>query len=356
MIEAENLAAMIEKQIRQSLDSFITIYIKRTIEELTLDPEWIGRVERSINQEFSHKFAEKISMLDFNSLVSQHLDASLDQWKNKLLKDFRTSGIIDSAETTELTVLPGAVVAEHDLISSRLQTHGDAEIMGTANIKNLVVTGVINTDNSSWNELSESIAEKALEKIGQQWCDDLCQQILDLARTQGIDFSNITLNGSSIVDGNTLNPSITETNIKKTATLRDLTVAGETHLADTVSVLNKRVGINTQQPEMALGIWDEEVSLVAGKLKQQQAYVGTSRLQSMSIGVNRVPYIEIDTEGIVKLHRLKVDQWKIEFSDQPPGHSGTRGDILFNTDPKPGAPFAWQCLGGHRWQAIRNAG
>lgn len=356
MIEAENLAAIIESQIKQSLDSYISVYIKKSIEELALDSSWIDRVEKTVNQEFARKFAERISLIDFDSLFSQHLDAALDRWKTKLLNDFQTRGIKDTADTTELTVLPGAVVAEHDLISSRLQTHGDAEIMGAAKIRDLVVTGSINTDNRAWDELSTVVSNKTLEKLDQVWVNQLCQQVLDQARTQGIDFENINIQGSPLVAGNVLNPAITETNIQKTSTLRDLTVAGETHLADTVSVLNKRVGINTQQPEMALGLWDEEISIIAGKLKQQQAYIGTSRLQSMSIGVNRTPYIEIDAEGLVRVHRLRVDQWKIEFSDQHPGHSGTRGDILFNTDPKPGTPFAWQCLGGHRWQAIRGAG
>jgi len=356
MIEAENLAAMIESQIKRSLDSYISIYIKKSIEELVLDPSWIERVEQTVNQEFARKFAERISLIDFDSLFSQQLDAALDQWRNKLLQDFKTNGISDTAEVTELTILPGAVVAEHDLISSRLQTHGDAEVMGTAKIRDLVVTGSINTDNSAWGELSNVIADTVLKKIDQEWTTQLCQQILDMARNQGIDFENINIQGSPLVSGNVLNPVITETNIKKTSVLTDLTVAGETHLGNTISVLNKRVGINTQQPEMALGLWDEEVSMVAGKLKQQQAYIGTSRLQSMSIGVNRTPYIEIDTDGLVRVNRLRVDQWKIEFSDQPPGHGGTRGDILFNTDPKPGTPFAWQCLGGHRWQAIKSAG
>jgi len=356
MIEAGNLVATIEAQIKGVLDSHLPFYIKKIIEELALDPEWLERVESRINQEFARKFSEKLSTLDINDLISKNLDESLDKWKNKLFNDFRTNGIVDNAENTELTVMPGAVVAENDLISTRLQTHGDAEIMGTANIKNLIVTGTINTDNQSWNELSKSISDKTLARIDQSWKESLCQQVLDLARTRGIDFENITIQGSPLVNGNTLNSAITETSIKKTSVLRDLTVAGETHLADTVSVVNKRVGINTQQPEMALGIWDEEVSLIAGKLKQQQAYLGTSRLQSMSIGVNRIPYIDIGTDGLVKINKLKVDQWKIEFSDQPPGHSGTRGDILFNTDPKPGTPFAWQCLGGHRWQAIKGAG
>jgi len=93
MTEAENLAAIIESQIKQSLDSYISVYIKKSIEELALNPSWIDRVEKTINQEFARKFAERISLIDFNALFSQHLDAALDQWRNKLLQDFKTKGI-----------------------------------------------------------------------------------------------------------------------------------------------------------------------------------------------------------------------------------------------------------------------
>jgi len=355
MIEAANLASMIESQIKSTVDSHIAIYIKQTIEELILDPNWIDRVESSVNQEFSRKFAEHISMTDVNSLVGEHLDLALDRWRSKLLQGFSTAGIVDNSHELELTVMPGAVVVEHDLISSGLSVQKDAEVKGTAKINNLCVTGSINVDNSSWNEIRDVIATKTLEKIDAEWQMQLCQQVLELARDQGIDFEKITINGSPVIDGNNLNSAITETNIKKTGSLRDLIVEGNTDLAGTVSVRKGRMGINTETPEMALGIWDEEVSLIAGKLAKQKAYIGTSRLQNIGLGVNRNVYLEIDTDGTVSVNRLRVDQWRVDFQDQTPGYSGTRGDIVFNTDPKPGSPFAWQCLGGYRWQALRSS-
>jgi hypothetical protein len=355
MIEVENLAATIESQIKSTVDSHIVSYIKKTIEELILNPIWINNIESTINQDFSRKFAEHISLTDINSLVGQNLDSALDRWKLKLLQGFATTGIADNSTELELTVMPGAVVVEHDLVSSKLNVQTDAEILGTAKINNLCVTGSINVDNPSWNEIRDDIAIKTLEKIDAEWQLQLCQQVLELAREQGIDFEKITINGSPVIDGNTLNSAITETNIKKTGSLRNLTVDGPADLTGTMSVRKGRVGINTETPEMALGIWDEEVSLIAGKLAKQKAYIGTSRLQNIGIGVNRNVYLEIDTEGTVSVNRLRVSQWRVDFQDQTPGYSGTRGDIVFNTNPKPGSPFAWQCLGGFRWQPLRSS-
>jgi len=355
MIEADSLASMIETQIKSTVDSHIAIYIKKTIEELVLDANWIDRIEQTVSQEFVRKFAEHVSMTDINTLVGEHLDSALDRWRSKLLQGFTTTGIADNSTALELTVMPGAVVVEHDLVSSKLNVQTDAEILGTARINNLCVTGSINVDNRSWDEIRDSIATKTLEKIDAEWQMQLCQQVLALAREQGIDFEKVTINGSPVVDGNNLNSAITETNIRKTGSLRDLTVEGSADITGTMSVRKGRVGINTETPEMALGIWDEEVSLIAGKLSKQKAYIGTSRLQNIGLGVNRNVYLEIDTEGTVSVNRLRVSQWRVDFQDQTPGYSGTRGDIVFNTDPKPGSPFAWQCIGGFRWQPLRSA-
>jgi hypothetical protein len=355
MIEAENLAAMIENQIKKTVDAHIAGYIKQTIEELILDPTWVDRIEATVNREFALKFAEQISCVDFNLLVNQHLDSALDRWKQRLVDNFETRGIQDHSQGLELTVLPGAVVAENELIGKKLQIQEDAEFKGDTFVNNLVVTGSINTDNASWDELKNLVADRTLEKIDSHWTQHLVKQVLDLARTQGIDFNQITVNGHPLVDDTRLSPIVTETNIKQLGTLRSLHVDGDARINDTLNVFKNRIGVNTGSPEMALSVWDEEVSVAMGKFKQNEAYIGTARLQKLSIGVNRQSYVEIDTDGLVRVNRLKIDQWRVDFSDKVPGHSGARGDIIFNTDPKPGTPFAWQCLGGFQWQAIRSA-
>jgi hypothetical protein len=129
----------------------------------------------------------------------------------------------------------------------------------------------------------------------------------------------------------------------------------KSHIYDTLSVINHRVGINTTTPESALSIWDEEVSVIIGKHKAKQAYVGTSRDQGLALGVNREPQIEIDTAGLTRIKKLQVGLHKISHDTQVPGWSGTRGDMVFNANPGADRVFAWVCLGAHKWQTLKSA-
>ena len=185
------------------------------------------------------------------------------------------------------------------------------------------------------------------------WKDELVQQVLERAKNGGIDFNEVLVAGRSLVNGNQLSSLVTESKLQSVGVLRDLRVHGETSLADTLHVSGRRVGINTERPEMALSVWDEEVTVVAGKRSQNTAFVGTSRQQALTIGVNRNANIEIDVDGLVTIKKLRLDRFNISHSAQVPGWSGTRGDWVFNSDPKPDQPFAWVCLGAFRWQALK---
>ena len=242
------------------------------------------------------------------------------------------------------------------MVARELSVEQDSKFKGTLDVNNLCVRGSINTDNRSWDELTQRAANRALESMTEVWINELVGRVLDRAKSSGgIDFNSIRIDGQTLVEGNTLGSHITESNIQRTGPLRELSVIGHTSLNETVTVNRRRVGINTEDPEMALSVWDEEVSIVAGKIKQQNAYLGTSRLSNLSIGVNRVPQIELDIEGLTTIKQLRVGQHRISHSRETPGYSGTRGDFVFNSDPKPDTPFAWVCLGGFKWQPLKSA-
>jgi hypothetical protein len=139
-------------------------------------------------------------------------------------------------------------------------------------------------------------------------------------------------------------------------TLKRLTVSGEANFNNnTFNVLNKRLGVNTDSPEKALGVWDEEVSVVIGKHKLNQAYIGTNREQSIVLGVNREPQVEINVNGLTTIKQLQVGLHKIGHATQVPGWSGNRGDLILNTSPGPDRVFAWVCLGAYKWQVLKSA-
>lgn len=355
MIEASTLAAVIERQIRDAVDQSIEGYVEKTIAQLTLDPTWVSKIETLINQNFTRKFTERLSMLDIGELIKTHIDNGFEKYKQKLVTEFKTHGISDIASDTELEICDDLVRVRNRLVANELSVDQDIKVRGTLDINNLCVRGSINTDNRSWDELSTVIQKRVIEGLTGEWRQVLVKQVLDLASSEGINFASVKIDGTALISGNTLGSKITDTNIEKTGVLRDLTVAGTARLNETLNVNRRRVGINTQDPEMALSIWDEEVSIIAGKISAQRGFIGTSRMIPLSIGVNRTAAIDIDTEGLVAVKKLRIGQHRVAHESQVPGYSGTRGDIVFNSDPKPDSAFAWVCLGGFKWQALKSA-
>lgn len=334
--------------LKQTIDSSIQQLVQGTIDALVLDPEWLSKIETMVNREIARRVLAQLSTVDFSEIVSAQIDGSVARWHDQN----RTVGINDTASAAELSVLDGVVVVENDLVSRQLSVEEDAEVKQTLTVKNLAVKGSINTDNPSWNELSDKIKTQCLSEIDQNWRTTMVNEILAVSKTQGIDFASVNIEGRPLLSNGQLHAHVTSSNLQKVGTLSALTVSGECDLTNTVSVRNKRLGINTQEPEMALSLWDEEVSIVAGKLNQQQGFIGTARSQALSIGVNKRSSIEIDEDGAVTLKNLRVGKHRIAFEPQVPGYSGTKGDVVFNSDPRADKPFAWICLGDFKWQAL----
>ena len=295
------------------------------------------------------RLSDRLSSIDINSLIVSHIDAGIDRWQDRLKRDFRTNGISDQASNIELTVLDGVVVVERDFVAKNIQVEQDLIV------NNLVVSGVINTDNRSWNELKDVISQQVLTATTEQWRQDLVDQVVLESRTAGINFDSVMVDDLPLIENKTLSAAVVDSHLQSIGTLRDLRVAGTAQFGQTMQVSGRRVGINTQDPEMALAVWDEEVSIIAGKLSKQQAFVGTARLQNLAIGVNRTPQIEIDVDGLTTIKQLRLGRHRISHAGTVPGYSGTRGDLVLNSDPKPGTPFAWVCLGAFQWQSLHSA-
>jgi hypothetical protein len=355
MPENNTLIDSIEQQIRSAVDRSMASYVEKVIDELTLDQSWLTKIETLVNQSFMRKFDQSISMLDFDSLVTKHIDLGFQRWKDRLFENFSTHGIVDSATANVLTVSDSGITVTHDVDTDSCNVRQDARVNGTLTVNNLAVLGDVNVDNRSWDSLATAIAEQTLKEIQGEWTTKLVQEVLELSKISGIEFESVKIKGQTLVDGDRLCDTVQRTNIKEVGALKELTVLGETTIYDTVNVSNKRVGINTDRPDMALSVWDEEITISIGKLSAKQGYVGTSRLQNLSIGVNRTGHIEIDTDGLVTIGKLRIGRHCISHADQVPGYAGTKGDIVFNSDPKEHAPFAWVCLGNYRWHPVKGA-
>ena len=323
--------------------------IQANIEELAQDSAWMERVEQLINQAVVRQTLTTIGNIDINTVIRDRVDENIVRFQETLREDFASTGISDQATKNQMTIMDDHTVFENNL------TARDLTIANSAQIQNLVVTGSINTDNHAWTGLSADIAEKTFARVTDAWQSDLVRQVAEHIKINGIDFDQVTVGGNRLVDGNRLAETIKETSIQTTGVLRTLQVAGETHLNETFSVVRKRVGVNTEEPEMALSVWDEEVSVNIGKNKLNQAYIGTGRAQGIAIGTNRVAHVEITADGLTQIKKLQVGVHKISHATEVPGWSGTKGDMVFNANPGSNRVFAWVCLGAFKWQVLKSA-
>lgn len=329
--------------ITRSVNDSTQDLIKQTIAELTLDPVWLEKIEAVINQNATQRVLSSLSNTDIRPIIKQSIDDTISNLNATIFK-----GIQTNSSTVELTVLDEHVVVENNF------TAKDISAVNSLTVKDLVVKGSINTDNRSWNNLAEAISNKTLTKLNEDWKDSLTQQVKDLITAQGIDFNKVKIDGELLVDSGKLSSNITESNLQSVGTLLKLKVTGETTLNETMSVVKKRVGINTPDPDMALSVWDEEVTISAGKFKSQTGFIGTTRKQALTIGVNKIPAIEITDTGLTAIKQLQVGIHRVSHGIEVPNYSGTRGDIVFNASPTIDNPvFAWQCLGGFKWKIIK---
>jgi predicted regulator of amino acid metabolism with ACT domain len=335
--------------VQQLVDQAVQENILNAVENLSSDPAWLARIEHMINQTVVQETITRLKAVDLNPTIKQCVDESMSVFRQDILKQFASTGIQDQATAGQLTVNDTGVTVNNQIDAPRIN------IAETATVQNLIVKGTINTDNSSWQNLTEAIGQKTLDLMTEDWLAGLVHQVTEQIQKNGIDFDQVTVNNEKLIDGSRLAGSITETNILSVGPLRQLTVAGEAYINETFNVVNNRVGINTTEPEMALSVWDEEVSVVIGKNKSKQAYIGTNRDQGIAIGVNRIPQIEIDAEGLTRVKKLQVGVHRIAHDVKVPGWSGTRGDIVFNASPGDDSVFAWVCLGAFKWKALRSA-
>lgn len=346
------LADGLAVNIQQALDSAVQTMIQDTLQRLIIDPEWLGKIQRQVDQTMGQRVTERLSGVDITAIIAQQADGSIDRLRQRLREDLALSGMQDQATKVQLTIMDEATVVENCLVSRDADIQNNAKVGGTLSINNLVVRGSINTDNRSWNELSDVIRDRAVAAMTQQWRDDLVKAVIDQARVSGIDFNTVTIQGQPLVADGCLAADIRESSLERVGVLHELEVRGQAGIANTLRVRGGRVGINTDSPEMALSVWDEETNIVAGKLSRDRAWIGTGRHQNLALGVDRDPAIEIDKDGLTTVKKLRVDRFRIGHATDLPGWSGSRGDFMLNSDPKPQAPFAWVCLGGFRWQPL----
>jgi hypothetical protein len=342
-------------RIQQTVDQAVEQFVSNTIDSLTVDPQWIKKIETLVEQKTAERMVHRIRDIDVNAEMQRVLFANKDLIIGELTKEFSSTGINDQSTSLQLTVMDGVVVIENETVTHDLTVERNTILKGDLLVKgNIGIQGKINTDNETWQELSDHVGNVTYNRIKNDFAQELIQTVIDTAK-QGIDISSITVDGYPLLSGDRLSHGVTTSNLKQLGTLESLTVAGRTNLNNTVYVVKNRLGINTEDPDSALSVWDEEVNVNAGKFSKNTGFVGTSRKQNLVLGTNRQNHLEIDADGLTTIQRLRIGRNNISWGTEVPNYSGTKGDIVFNLNVGSDTPFAWACLGAFRWQALKAA-
>ena len=319
----------------QAVDQAVENLVTKTVNQLIFDPNWIQKIHTQIARETGDRIRKGLKEENVRGILR---DVVLEN-----------TSLIHEDLDRELIIEKGIVVVKQHLASETLSTDSDINVGGALTVDgDLAVKGRISLSNPSFKELSDSIEKNAIDKLKTEFIDETSNVIRERIQ-DGLNVKNILVRGESLVDENKLSSAITKTNIEQVGTLRNLTVGTE------LSVENKRVGINTNAPRSALSVWDSEIEIDIGRRSQNTAQLGTSKAHDLIFITNNQEQLKIDKDGLVSVNKLRVGRNRISTNSETPGWSGAKGDIVFNFNFKPGAPFAWICLGDYRWQELLSA-
>jgi len=274
-----------------------------------------------------------------NSINPIGLNISAADITTGIIKNFESTGIQDRATQCQLVILDQATVFENKLITK------DLEVMGTVNFK-----GTVDPD------FIDKLANVAVEKIESRHQEGLYDQyvlrVQQTLETNGISADKITISNEKLVDNNTINFRVTQSNLQKLGVLQELQVQGESLFADSVYIANRRMGINTRDPEKVLDIWDQEVQIVVGKRSKDTGIIGTPINQSLILSSNYKNNLVLKPDGSVQIDQLSIGTVKHTSGREMPLDDRPIGNIVWNENPYIGGPIGWVSLGGARWASF----
>ena len=339
---------------------------------------FVKQLHEQVSKQVSADVAQKLAQIDIHQTVQFYIDRKLAEFLKTMsfpassipaealnidkltitgnnviggiVRGFGSTGIQDNATSCQVTVMDQATVIENELVTSAATVKGNLTVEG-----DLCLLGEIPTDSPFYRDLIEHSAGLLKLSLDGEFFLKYADKVFEKIKTDGLDLTKLTLNGATVLAGNRLGNFVSESNIQTLGELKSLTVNGEVSLyKGALTVVNKRVGINTDAPAGALAVWDEECEVVVRKLRKDVAIVGTMRPQRLVISSNGKNNILLEPDGTVSVEQLVVGGVHLSSADTRPRYEAKQGTIVFNELPAAGTSVGWVCLGGANWADFGN--
>lgn len=349
-IDNKRLEQKITDRINQTISS-----VEKTTEEKINEAVSVKITSTNFTQAMANAIESVIAdrMKEFtfpeNSIAASSINfkdhrISGDCIQGGLITEFSSTGIDDKSTQVAITILDDATIVENNLLTKDLTVEGMVTVNGQ-----LLVNGSMVKDSNFYTELIGDASASTLAKLDTALFNNYSQLLFNKIKDDGLDLKKITLNGTDIISENKLGPSINESNLQKLGILKELQVSGESLLAETLYVSGRRIGINTIEPSAVLSVWDEEIEITAGKKQKDTGHFGTTRNQKLVLSSNGQNNVILDSDGSAKIDDLRIGSMRFTAADKPPSHISERGHVVWNTNPNPGGPMGWICLGAANW-------
>lgn len=190
---------------------------------------------------------------------------------------------------------------------------------------------------------------------------------------------SITINGVDIINSTSLGNSVTKSNIRELGRLKGLVVDGHVSIAQHLfyNASSNRLGLGTNEPKSLLSLSEDNIDVVIGTKNETEGFIGTYSSQPFSIGTDNTSRITINSGGNILLGNPKQIPVKVNvhgtlavkvntpdpdvdlhvngaikyhghqhrYDTAPPqGGSFSKGDIVWNSDPRVKSYVGWICV------------
>ena len=315
--------------------------------------------------------------IPFRSLTGDHI-------KGGTVQNFASTGIKDSALTTQLSVDDQGVHAK----TLTVEHIENLTINGTLKTKVLVVDE-LRADIKFEKDLPITFSGDSLDGKGLLWAGQgQTKQFIFASNpdrffiSENLDFARgktITVNNIKLLDEKELGPTITKSNLREVGHLKGLIVDGSMRI-DQYMIYNSetnRLGLGTEDPNSALSIAEDGVEVVIGTKESVRGYIGTHASNNFDIVTDSTTRISVTSSGNILLGNPKlapvqvsvhgrisvrvstpdpeVDlhvNGSVKFNNRlqtvsgsyPTSGSFNSGDIVWNSDPRINHYVGWVCV------------
>jgi hypothetical protein len=364
---ASTVDMVIAERVTVAVSNHLSTILKKGEIEKDLITKFDADIKTLISQEIKNRTANAIARIDIATEMGYHIDAYLDEkitaaslpvglinhqainWEgftissdvltDGVIKNFSSLGIQDVAGNTELTVADQVVIIENTLV------------VRNAEVKENFVANDVSVENITINNqliLNENINKQFVSLIKDTFQKELANQTIDIVEKP------IQANGKEVLTENALGSSVISSNLRKLGRLTELNVAGIAQFNDTLLVTDSgKIGINTIDPEGVLTLWDDDSELTIRRYKKKNMYVGTMRDTDLSLGVNGDVKLAIRKDGTVEMNSLELNGMRISVAKEIPSGVGKPGELVLMENSNEDEPWAYRCIGGNRWKAIK---